>query len=579
MKNILYILLIASAVTLSSCDKDFLNRLPESSVTPESSFQSEKDLALYTQSFYDVLPSAEGVYNEAIDNIVKTTLEDAVTGLRQVPVSGGGWDWGDLRNINFFLENSTRHLSEEVAAPYNAVARFFRAYFYFNKVKRFGDVPWYEEAISPGDEELLKKPRDSRDMIVEKIIEDLDYAIENLSSSKSDEKITKWTALALKSRVTLYEGTHKKYHQSTEGNQWQSLLEQAAASAQEIIDGGQYQIYQGQGVDSYGELFRSVNSINEEIILARKFSDALQIWHNVNYYTITASYGKPGLEKSLVDSYLMDDGSRFTDIQGHDKFTFYQEVQNRDPRLSQTIRTPGYTRIGGASTLAPNFGNSVTGYQLIKFVGDMRYDNYNRSENDMPIFRYAEVLLNYAEAKAELGAITQQDLDQSINLLRDRVEMPHLSLNEANASPDAFLQKDYSNVSGSNLGVILEIRRERRIELVMESFRWDDIIRWKVGNTLTKQFKGMYFPSVGKYDLDGDGKDDLWIYEGDKPAASGIQLLKLGSEIILENGTSGNVIVNPHIQKSFDESKDYLYPLPIQELQLNSNLEQNPNWK
>src|SRR5699024_3411947 len=211
-------------------------------------------------------------------------------------------------------------------------------------------------------------------------------------------------------------------------------------------------------------------------------------------------------------------------------------------------RTPGYTRIGGASTLAPNFGNSVTGYQLIKFVGDMRYDNYNRSENDMPIFRYAEVLLNYAEAKAELGTITQQDLDQSINLLRDRVEMPHLSLNEANASPDAVLQKDYSNVSGSNLGVILEIRRERRIELVMESFRWDDIIRWKAGNILTRQFKGMYFPSVGKYDLDGDGKDDLWIYEGDKPAASGIQLLKLGSEIILENGTSGNVIINPHIQ-------------------------------
>ncbi|VTP95985.1 SusD family [Sphingobacterium daejeonense] len=194
----------------------------------------------------------------------------------------------------------------------------------------------------------------------------------------------------------------------------------------------------------------------------------------------------------------------------------------------------------------------------------------------MPVFRYAEILLNYAEAKAELGTLTQTDLDQTINLLRERVEMPAMQLATANANPDPYIAKDYPLVTGSMKGAILEVRRERRIELVMESFRWDDILRWKSGQLLTRQFKGMYFPSIGKFDLDGDNKEDLWIYEGTKPNASGIQLLKLGSEILLENGNSGNVIINSHIKKVFDEKRDYFYPLPIQELQLNKNLNQNP---
>ncbi|MGH2624186.1 MAG: RagB/SusD family nutrient uptake outer membrane protein, partial [Sphingobacterium sp.] len=245
----------------------------------------------------------------------------------------------------------------------------------------------------------------------------------------------------------------------------------------------------------------------------------------------------------------------------------------------QTIRTPGYTRIGGAAPVAPVFGNSVTGYQLIKFVGDVKYDNYNRSENDMPVFRYAEVLLNYAEAKAELGSLSQADLDKSIKLIRERAGMPNLILAAANAKPDSYLSASYPAVNGAMKGAILEIRRERRIELVMESFRWDDILRWKSGQLLTRQFKGMYFPSIGKFDLDGDGKEDVWIYEGTKPTAPGVQILKLGSEILLENGKSGNVIINAHIDKKFDEAKDYFYPLPIQELELNENLTQNPLWK
>jgi len=578
MKKIIYIYALLSC-GMMACSKDYLERLPESAVTPDASFKTEKDLALFTKSFYDAaLPSAEGVYNESVDNIVKTTLDDELTGKRQVPISGGGWTWGNLRNINYFLENCFNTVSEATAAPYAAEARFFRAYFYFDKLKRFGDVPWYDKVIDQNDEEQLKRPRDPRTLVVSNILADLDYAIANLSATKSDEKVTKWTALALKSRVALFEGTFRKYHTEFNLPDANSLLEKAADAANKLMEGAQYSLYNAAGTDSYGALFYSVNSLPQEVILARKFSDALQIWHNVNYYTITASYGKPGLDKNLVDSYLMKDGTRFTDKSNYQTMTFKEEVQNRDPRLSQTIRTPGYKRIGGAAPIAPNFGNSVTGYQLIKFVGDVKYDNYNRSENDMPIFRYAEVLLNYAEAKAELGILSQADLDKSIKLIRDRVGMPNINLLQANSNPDAFLAKDYPNVNGDMKGVLLEIRRERRIELVMESFRWDDILRWKSGQLVTRQFKGMYFPGTGRFDLDNDGKDDIWIYEGDKPAASGIQLLKLGSEILLENGNKGNVIINAHIKKVFDEKKDYLYPIPVQERQLNPNLTQNPNW-
>lgn len=566
---------------LVSCNKDYLGREPESSIKPEDSFKTVKDLGLFTKSFYDVaLPSAEGVYNESVDNIVKSTLDDEITGKRIVPVSGGGWTWDNLRNINFFLENCFKNVPENLATPYAAEARFFRAYFYFDKLKRFGDVPWYDKVISQYDEEQLSRSRDPRTLVVNNIMADLDYAIKNLATEVNDEQVNKWTALALKSRVALFEGTFRKYHKEFNLPDAEVLLKQAAAAAYEIMESKKYSIYNAVGTDSYGALFRSVDNIDKEVMLTRKFSDGLQIWHNVNYYTITASYGKPGLEKNLVNSYLMKDGSRFTDKPNYDKMTFKDEVVNRDPRLSQTIRTPGYKRIGGAALVAPNFGNSVTGYQLIKFVGDVKYDNFNRSVNPMPVFRYAEVLLNYAEAQAELGVIKQSDLDMSIKLLRDRVGMPNLDLAQAIGRPDLYLAQDYdpNNVMGAFKGVILEIRRERRVELVMESFRWDDIRRWKVGQMVTRQFKGMYFPGTGKYDLDNDGKDDVWIYEGDKPVAKNIQLLKLGSEILLENGDSGNVIINKHITKKFDEGRDYLYPLPVQELQLNPNLKQNPFW-
>lgn len=562
----------------SGCNDDFLERYPLSELAPENYFQSENELKTYTNSFYNALPVALDIFYNSpyyADDDARTTVHDEIRGVRVVPTTGGGWTWTELRRINFFLENSSKCEDKSVVAKYNGLARFFRAYFYFQKIKRFGDVPWYDTTLSVDDEGLFKA-RDSRTLVFDKMLEDIDFSIANLEVTKSGQLITKWTALALKSRMCLFEGTFRKYH-GLEG--WERILDECIKASEELMTKSGYGIHTSSHQSAYQDLFIQEEPLVKEIILARQYSPEIPFVHSVNFYTLSASYGRPGVLRSVINSYLMKDGSRFTDIPNYKTMQFYEETQNRDPRLSQTIRTPGYKRIGEMVTSVPDFSTCITGYQYIKFVLEPKFDTGNCT-NDMPIFRYAEVLLNYAEAKAEKGTITQSDIDKSIKLLRDRVGMPNLNVAFSNANPDPYLEGEYPNVSkGINKGVILEIRRERRIELIREGFRWDDLLRWKEGKRLERVFYGMYFPGIGTYDLDRDGKIDLEIYSGKKPATvPGRQYQKIG-ELVLENGEAGGqIITNPTVEKHWTEGKDYFYPIPTQERQLNQNLTQNPGW-
>lgn len=576
MKKINTILLLI--LVTWSCDNDLLDRDPVSDVSPENFFVKASDLELYTNNFYRMFPE-EGIYNgdRVADNIIQTSLSEEMRGARIVPTTGGGWSWEYLRDINYFLENYEKCQDESAKKHFGGVARFFRAWFYFDKVRRFGDVPWYEQTIDPTDEEALQQARDSREFITDKILEDLNFAIENLNDNTEAFRITKWTALALKSRVGLYEGTYMKYR-GTDG--YEKYLTAAYQAAEQMINDSPYKIYStGNTEQDYMLFFASHDAITDEMILARQFITAQGVDHKANYYMTTSSYGRPGMPKDLVNSYLNADGSRFTDTPGYNTIPFTEEMTGRDPRLSQTVRAPGYTRLGESITLPPNMGATVTGYQPIKYVNEPRYDTYDESITDLPLFRYAEVLLNYAEARAELGILTQGDLDISIKPIRDRVGMPNIQMAAVNANPDPFMEAQYVNVSGENKGIILEIRRERRIELYMEDFRWDDIVRWKEGGKLTRPLRGLYLPGAGEYDLEGDGDIDIVLYEGDAPGnqTDGVQYLKIGSDVFLD----GNNLIDPHPDfnnRTFDENKDYLYPIPRVELQLNPNLEQNPGW-
>lgn len=574
------IIIITALISLSSC----LDKEPLSQMSPETFFSNASEMEAFSNTFYTMFP-ATSLYSENADNIIGLELIKEIRGGRLVPASGEGWTWGALREVNTMLGYIHNCEDEEVRREYEAVARFFRAYFYFEKVKAFGDVPWYDRELSSTDEDLYKA-RDSREYVMVKILEDIDYAIDYLPDTKSLYKISKWTALALKSRICLFEGTFRKYHNiALEGaKDWQWYLEQCVKASDDFMSASGYGIYNvGGSSAAYRNLFLNVDSAESEVILARDYNKSLGVFHNSNYYTLGQSYGRPGLTRKIVASYLMKDGSRFTDKSGWETMQFAQETQNRDPRLSQSMRTPGYTRHGKSEQLAPDFTSCVTGYQPTKYVGGSDHDGYNKSYLDLVIFRSAEVYLNFAEAKAELGTLTQADLDNSIKKIRDRVGMPALNLNNANADPDeAFLGSSafgYSNVTGTNRGVILEIRRERTIELLGEGHRYYDMMRWKEGKAFEQKLLGMYFPGQGEYDLDENGSIDLCLYKGRKPETDAAVILEIGQDILLEDGSSGCVFPHKGNQGVWNEERDYLYPIPTDDRSLtNGVLTQNPGW-
>ena len=592
MKKTAYLLLsLLACTTVVSCD-DLLDVVPQDRVTPETFFKTEKELKAFSVNFYGMMPGAGDLFMEDADTYIQMGLTDELKGTRQIPASGSGWSWGSLRNVNELLLNLPKCPDAAVRAKYEGLARFFRAYFYFEKVKRFGDVPWYDKPVGSADTEALNRPRDSREFIMEKMIEDIDFAIANLPSTKNAYEVTKWTAMALKSRFLLFEGTFRKYHTEFDyganAHDYKWYLDECAKVSEEFMASSGYGIHVAGGAKkAYYSLFTTSSATEnmDEVIMARNYNAAYNVTHSANNTMISATMGRHGMTRKLVASYLMADGSRFTDQPGWETMDFVTEVQNRDPRLAQTIRTPGYTRIGDSTPCPPNFLHCMTGYHPIKYVMGIDKDIYSGSDVDLIIFRAAEVLLNYAEAKAEAGTLTQADLELSVNKLRDRVGLPHLNMETANANPDPFLTNPdwggYQNVSGSNKGVILEIRRERAVELAQEGFRYYDIIRWKEGKIFEKQYYGMYFPGPGEYDLNNDGVPDVLLYTGETaPSSTAPAKYKVGgTDFILSDGESGNVNPYKNLTCKWDDNRDYLYPIPTDERNLTGGaLTQNPGW-
>lgn len=570
---------ILTSILFSNCDKDYLEVPPKDQIDADFFFNNAKDLEVATNSFYTMLPS-DGLYQEdaSSDNIVPLTVSARIRGSRDVPQGrgSGGWSWGRLRDINFFLENYKKVDDEEAIAKYGGIAKFFRAYFYFEKVKRFGDVPFYNKVLDAGDEGLYK-PRDSRELVMDSVMADINFAVANIPAEVELNRITKYTALLLKARIGLHEGTFRKYHGI--GN-YEKYLTEAVSAAEELIASGAYTLFTSGGPNkSYRELFARNDQDVTETILANDFNDELKR-HNLGYAFTSPTLGAYGITKDVINSYLMKDGSRFTDQPNYNTQEFYEEMQNRDPRLTQTTAGPNFTVYGESSPEPVKLNGTTTGYRLIKALPERnQWGSGNSSYFDIVVFRYAEALLILAEAKAELGTLTQADLDMSINKLRDRVDMPSLDMVNANANPDPYLENMYPHVDqGVNKGVILEIRRERRIEMFNEGLRWGDLMRWKEGNKIEQPMLGLYFSGLGGHDFDNDGDADVYLHEGNTSGApSSVTAFINVNERSLTQGTSGNIepFKNGGV---FDERRDYYYPIPTEDLQLNENLTQNPGW-
>ena len=578
MKAINKIIILGMAVALfNSCD---LTLLPENAVTPENYFQNKSDLELWTNQFYTLLDEPDASAGTNADDMIDKGMGQVIEGTRSA-ASETGWSWTKLRHINYFLQHSSNCDDETARNQYNGVAQFFRAYFYFVKVRRYGDVPWYDQVLGSEDQELLVKARDSREFVMNQVLKDFQDAATSLptkSTETRNTRVTKWAALAFASQAALYEGTYRKYHGL---DNYEKYLEIAASTARQFIDESGFSLYK-EGTEPYRDMFCADNAKTTEVVLARAYNfEGLQLSHSVQFSIANLQMG---FTRRFMNHYLMADGTRFTDKQGYETMFYTDEVKNRDPRLQQTVLCPNYIQ-KGETTVTANDLTAYWGYRPIKFVGTKDHDGAAKSTSDWPLMRAAEVYLNYAEAKAELGTLKQEDLDISINKIRERAKMPDLNLTDANSNPDPYLAACYPNVEqGTNKGVILEIRRERTIELVMEGLRQWDLFRWKEGKQMFNHYVpyyGIYVPGVGTYDMDGDGKPDLEIYETTATSQCDNKK-KLDKDIYLSNGTSGYIIGFPKVTygKDWKEERDYLWPIPADQRVLTQGiLTQNPGWE
>ncbi|MGN6420892.1 MAG: RagB/SusD family nutrient uptake outer membrane protein [Pseudobacter sp.] len=580
MKKINLILITYTALLAASCNKNILDTTAKDQIDAEKFFNNATDLQVYTNFFYEMLPNIT-VYTDDTytDNAVQLNVSTLVKGSRIVPASKANtnWNWDNLRSINYFLEHYQKCPDQAAKLKYGGIARFFRAYFYYDKVKTYGDVPFYNKVMTADDPDLFKG-RDSRKLVMDSVLDDINYAVANIPKEIQVNQVTKYTALILKARICLFEGTFRKYHHLGDH---EKFLNEAASAAEELINTNAYKLLTTGGVNnSYRELFARNDQDATETILARDYNPTFGR-HGLSYLMTSPTAGVYGINKDMIDSYLMKDGSRFTDQPDYATKGFYDEMQNRDPRLTQTTPGPDFTAYKETTREPVNLNISGTGYRIIKALATKDQWGSNSSFNDIILFRYAEALLVLAEAKAELGTLTQADLDKSINKLRERAGMPNMNLADANSNPDSFLEAMYPNVDQeANKGVILEIRRERRIELFNEGLRWDDLMRWKEGKKVEKPILGMYFPSLGAFDFNNDGKADVFLHNGNAAGAPpGTSSIINVNQKRLTNTTSGNFNPLYNSPGKFDEDKDYYYPIPLEEITLNPNLKQNPNWK
>ncbi len=572
--KISYKILVFGAIALSvgGCD---LTMLPEHELAPEQYFTNESDLTLWSNQFYSDNLEAAAIADDG-DFMIDNGLSGYITGSRNA--ASQTWSFSALRRINYLLEHLDQCPDRGIATRYEAVAKFFRAYFYFLKVRTYGDVPYYDRVLGSTDADVYKA-RDDRGYVMDRVLEDFDFAAKNLPGTweSGNTRVTKWAALAYASRAALYEGTFRKYHGLTDADKY---LQQAAATAKEFITDSPFYLYK-EGSEPYRDLFYAEDAKTCEVVLCRRYDKAFGVTHSVPY---TIKFGRTSFTRRFMNHYLMADGSRFTDKEGWQTMPYSQETQNRDPRMAQTVLCPGYIQVG-ATTVTKCTLSSHTGYEPIKFVGTAANSSTSgASSSDWILMRAAEVYLNYAEAVAELGTITQNDLDISVNLIRKRVNMPAIDLTSANSTPDPYLKSCYPNVTQSaHTGVILEIRRERTVELVMEPpFRSWDLFRWnecKQALNYYVPYYGCYIPGAGTYDMDNDGTPDLEIFT-DTATSTCPTKLQIGKDLILSDTNSGYIVGYSGVihGQNWDDGRDYLWPIPAAQRTLNPALTQNPGW-
>ncbi|MDR3351295.1 MAG: RagB/SusD family nutrient uptake outer membrane protein [Prevotellaceae bacterium] len=559
------------ALLLPSCN-GFLEKEPLDGFTDQNYWSSEANVRAYAWRFYNVFMgygkgtgTSSEYYFQSAGASSPILISDDLTSngfLQYQPnASASNTDWNSLyeyiRRTNILLERLPNVPMDDVAKKHwEGVARFFRAYYYFRLVQRFGDVPYYDKDVTDiNNIQAVFLPRTNRNEVMDKVRNDINLAVNGLlRESDGTNTVNKYVGLALKARIGLYEGTYRKYHNAGDGT---AFLNDAKNAANEIMQSGKYEL----GA-SYKAVYNSENlNASKEMILYKEYLAGVAT-HSIQAYTNTSSIGN-GMTKAAIDSYACTDGLPVSQspIYSGDA-TITDILANRDARLTATVEKEGISFRTQPQTLSRS-RTSSTGYVINLYYNPASANITTTGQNsiDAPIFGYAEVLLNYAEACAELGAITQGDLDKSINPLRNRAGITDLTyVNDNDIRVNGITINDpkrtgaLENISGTVSSIIWEIRRERRAELMTwTEMRYYDLMRWKKGDYLdyTKN------PDVA-LGAKGDGMTGVTV------------------------NADGYVYVYPTSNRIFDPAKHYFNSIPVTQRTLYKaegiDLTQNTGW-
>ena len=553
--------IIFLAIVVTGCKK-FLDLKPQSNISDFTYWQTANDYRLAANWFYPNSlddPHYSGSYmnDNNSDIAFGTEINTISSGKYVAPEQDDNWDnsYAAIRNANKLIEEGATSSIKNDIKPFLGEGYFYRAYNYFRLLDLYGGVPIIDKVLQPTDL-LVFSARATRDEVLNFILSDLNNAIINLPVKASVEKgrICKEAAQALKARVCLFEGTWRKFHATGDGN---ALLDQAITESKNVINSNAYTLNKTKSDSSYRLMFIDNYSMdNPETIVSKKYRTTI----NVNGWAYGVSWGNLNPTKAAADMYLCKDG---LPIDKSSLFKRYDstrtEFRSRDPRMTQSLILPAikivrpqYDKYRPQWPGVDNNRNVNSGYMLYKFISEQATPGDGGGAFDWNVIRYAEVLAIYAEATYERNeAISDADLNLSINLLRDRVNMPHLT--------NALV-----NTNGLNMRD--EIRRERTVELAFEGFRWDDLRRWKTAETvllksvLSVKVTGSEW-SKQVITLDGASYNSYFY---NTPAAQ------------LEGGFK---VLQPSSQRAFDVNKNYLLPIPTKQISLNPDkLKQNPGW-
>ena len=548
--------ILIALVLLVGCSKD-LDLTPQDTISDVTFWETSSDFKLAANDLYFSLEVFD--FWDVESDIAFNVPNPISNGTIQTTETDENWNssYTFIRGCNkiIAMAKETSVSEDEEIKRFVAEAMFFRAYNYWKLFRLYGRVQIVADVLDINSDELYDS-RNTRKETVDFILDDLTKAVTDLpEKSELSEgnigRITKGAALALKARVALFEGTWQKYR---EGSDFSEYINTAISAASDVMNSSQYSLYT-EGEESYRYLFIDEGDNSSECILDRRYQK--DVFGQSFPHQIQQTGYLP--TKKLADMYLCEDGlpvSQSPLFQGYNTIT--SEFQNRDPRMTMTMMVPGtnaYQPLYSGAVENWPFRpqrNANTGYILYKFMSENVTANMLGAQDDPHSFdyhliRYAEVLLIYAEAIFERdGSIGDGDLDKSINLIRQRVNMPALT---------------NSFVSSNGLDMLEEIRRERTIELAMENFRYDDLRRWKTAETeLIEDVKGIKI-------VDSEWAEPI-IIDG------------TNENPYLDNSwqTDENGFIIAEGDRVFDPNKHYLRSIPTKEVLLNPNLEQNPNW-